>query len=229
MKTSCKSLLPKNLQRRDALNFEDFNIKPRSSKGLRRLIILVFITLSLLGYQPYTGFPPIKQSKALAFTLDTQIQKIEADSIPVFELPHPGYISTRFSRWHPGIDLASGLGMPVHPIVEGIVKEVNFGFLGYGNHVVISHQRGFQSLYGHMGRIYVKKDQIVTTTDTLGTVGLTGFTSGPHTHLEIQRDGVYIDPLTLLPLIQDYPSEEFLKPFDGKEQKESKSLKPDFK
>lgn len=230
MKKLHLSLLPRNFQRGVALHFEGSNIKPRFTRGLRRLIILIFITLSLLGYQPDIAFPPLKQSSALALDSEAQVQEVESDSVPVFSLPHTGYISTRFSRWHPGVDIASGLGMPIHPVTDGVVKEVILGFLGYGNHVVISHQKGFQSLYGHMGRVYVKKDQLVTPADTLGTVGLTGFTSGPHTHLEVQKNGGYIDPLNILPPIQDYPIEEYLKPYGGgTEQKLNKSLKPDFK
>ena len=180
-----------------------------------------------MGYQPVLSFPPITQNAARA--ADEQIQRIESASLPKIQLPHPGYLSGRYSRWHPGIDLATGLGMPIHPIAEGIVEEVNFGIFGYGNDVVVSHPKGLKSLYGHMGRIYMKKGQAVTSQDTLGTVGLTGFTSGPHTHLEIYKDGKTINPLTVLPPVKDYPSEEFLKPVGGKEEtKLSKSLKPDF-
>lgn len=147
------------------------------------------------------NFPPVKQAQVLAAN-NEQRQEIIASSFPQpVTLPHPGYLSTRFSRWHPGVDIATGLGMPVHPITTGVVEEVNFGFWGYGNHVIISHAGGFKSLYGHMGKIYVKKGQEVTSSSTLGEVGLSGQTSGPHTHLEITHQGDYIDPLTILPEI----------------------------
>ncbi|TSC66471.1 MAG: Peptidase M23 [Microgenomates group bacterium Gr01-1014_80] len=221
-----KSLLPKELQRRVALNSVASNNKPRLvplSRNFSRLPILFLLILNLLGYQPVLSFPPIIQNAARAS--DEQTQKIEADFLPQIQLPHPGYLSTRFSRWHPGIDLATGLGMPVHPVAEGIIEEVNFGIFGYGNDVIVSHPKGLKSLYGHMGRIYVKKGQSITSQDTLGTVGLTGFTSGPHTHLEIYRDGKTINPLTVLPPVQDYPgdpSADGLNPVGGK------TLKPDF-
>lgn len=233
MKTLLLSLLPKKLQRGVALNFEVFNIKPRlvlkGLKDFQRLIILATLTLTLLGYQPALNFPPIRQAKVSALTTETQIQEIQSDNMPEFALPHPGYVSTRFNAWHPGVDLATGLGMPIHPIADGVVEEVNFGVFGYGNHVILSHPKNFQSLYGHMGRVFVKKGQIVSKSDYLGTVGLTGFTSGPHTHLEVQKNGAYIDPLKILPPVQDYPSEEYLTPYKGNELGESKSLKPDFK
>ncbi len=179
-------------------------------------LVPVFLALFfLLGYQPTLNFPPIKTSFVLA---EGNLQKTEIISgvMPMIQLPHPGYLSTRFSTYHPGVDIATGLGMPIHPIADGRVEETNHGFFGYGNNVVVSHINGLKSLYGHMDRIYVKTGQEVKSGDSLGTVGLTGRTSGPHTHLEITKDSKYIDPLTILPSLQDYPSKEYWKPYGGK-------------
>lgn len=136
----------------------------------------------------------------LVFAEDTQKPEVLSSSFskPV-SLPHPGYLTTKFSSYHPGIDIAAGLGMPIRPIMPGIVEEVNFGFIGYGNHVIIAHTQGFKSLYAHMGRVFVKKGQTVDQNTMLGDVGLTGSTTGPHTHLEITKNDAHIDPLTLLP------------------------------
>lgn len=120
-------------------------------------------------------------------------------------LPHPGYLSTRFSSYHPGIDIATGLGMPIHPITDGEVTEAGRDFWGLGNFVVVDHQNGFKSKYAHMGKIYVKVGDKVTRENTLGEVGLTGHTSGPHTHLEVTRNGNFVDPEALLPEIPNMP------------------------
>ncbi|OGE38692.1 hypothetical protein A3F00_03425 [Candidatus Daviesbacteria bacterium RIFCSPHIGHO2_12_FULL_37_11] len=234
-----KSLLSKKFQRGVALNSEDSNIKPRlipdfarDPKRLKntgqKYLILALIALSFLGYQPSIQFPHVKQS--ISFAQEDQTQTIKSDTLPQLQLPHPGYLSTRFSRFHPGVDIATGLGMPIHPVTEGEVAEVNYGIFGYGNHVIIVHAYGLKSLYGHMGRVYAVKGQTVSTEDTLGTVGMTGFTSGPHTHLEIIRNGTPMNPQTLLPPLQNYPSEEYLKPYGGNVEIKnlSKSLKPDF-
>lgn len=172
-------------------------------------VILFFFS----GYYPIIDFPPARLASASAQDQNLQIQKDEiiASSFPQpIQLPHPGYLSNRFSRWHPGIDIATGLGMPVHPITSGVVEEVIFGFWGYGNHILVSHTNGFTSLYGHLGRIFAKKGQEVSTDSILGEVGMTGFSSGPHTHLEIIRNGKYIDPQLLLPEISDIPKLEYL-------------------
>lgn len=213
MKSYLKSLLPKKVSYRDALIRNLLNIKPRFYfKSFGRLKIFI-LALLLLGYQPLLAIPPVSQNLVLA--QNTQTQDIKAGELPPMSLPHPGYLSSRFSSWHPGIDLASGLGMPIHPISDGIVSGVNFSFWGLGNHVIITHSNGYKSIYGHMGKVYVKKTQPVTKSNTLGKVGLSGWTSGPHTHLEIYKDDKAINPLTILPAIQDYPSEEFLRPVGG--------------
>lgn len=179
-----------------------------------RWVFLLALVMFLSGYYPVLDFPPIRQSKALAqgsprFAGEAglqQSQEILAQSFPLpLSLPHQGYLSTKFSRWHPGVDIAANLGLSVHPITSGAVEAVNHGFWGLGNNVTVTHPNGFKSTYGHMGKIFVKAGQEVTSESSLGEVGLTGFTSGPHTHLEIQKDGKFINPLDLLPEIPDMP------------------------
>lgn len=172
------------------------------------------LILSLLGYQPILGFPPIQKKVgtvlAADFSTNTQINSLHA---PIsFDLPHPGYISTHFSAWHPGIDIAMGLGTPVHPVAEGTVSEVTYGFFGLGHMVVVTHPDGYKSTYGHLGRIFIKAGDSVSKNSILGEIGLTGHTSGPHTHLEVTRDDRYIDPETLLPHLKDYPEAQYINP-----------------
>lgn len=147
----------------------------------------------LLGYSPAYAQSGVKQEIiASSFTK------------PVI-LPHTGYLSSKFSNYHPGVDIAIGQGMPIHSINPGIVEDVVYSFFGYGNHVTINHENGFKALYAHMGRVYVKKGDRVTSENIIGEVGTTGKTSGPHTHLEITKNGNYIDPMTLLPSIDNLP------------------------
>lgn len=169
--------------------------------------VLVFLS----GYQPFFGSLPIRHSVARAQNL--QEQTITADSLPfAFKLPHPGYISTRFSPFHPAIDIAAGLGMPVHPVTGGVVQDAGFNLWGLGLTVSVDHGQGFKSLYAHLGKVYVKTGQKVSIDDTLGEVGLTGHTSGPHTHLEIFKDEISINPQPLLPTLEDISRAWALKP-----------------
>lgn len=210
MKKQKRNRLSRKVSDGVAPTFKLSKIKPRfllsRVEGFSRLTIISLLLIFLSGYYPVWSFPPIKPSFVRA---DSQQQTVEiiASSFPQpVVLPHPGYLSASFSRWHPGVDIATGLGMPIHPITEGLVEEVNYGFWGYGNHVIISHDNGFKSLYAHMGKIYTKQGQQVTSENIIGEVGLTGHTSGPHTHLEILKDGNYIDPLTILPEVPTMPA-----------------------
>lgn len=239
MKRHVKSLLPKKAYDRVALKYKLLNIEPRLKKGLRRLTnisskitLTALVAAYLMGYYPALSIPPVKQAAVSANTHEQRQEVIAASFSKPLLPPHPGYISTRFSRWHPGIDIATGLGMPIHPITDGVVEQVTFGFWGLGTHVIIDHQNGFTSLYAHMGRVFVKAGQPVTGQSILGEVGMTGHTSGPHTHLEITKDGVEINPEALLPKLPDYPSADLLS-YSGAEPQQKKpelhkTLKPDF-
>ena len=176
---------------------------------MRRFIVSVlslYIFLTLLGYYPSFSIPPIKRSFAYANEL-VEIGEIipQSFSKPLI-LPHPGYLSTKFSNYHPAIDIAIGLGMPIHPVIDGVVSDTGFDIFGLGNFVEITHEKGFKSKYAHMGKVYAKKGTKVTSENIIGEVGLTGYTSGPHTHLEITLNGEFIDPLKILPELSDKPS-----------------------
>ncbi len=180
-----------------------------------RLSFKIFLGVALFAffsnYQPALKFPPIQKNHVLAQTL--QSQSIQAESLPFAPaLPHPGYLSTKYSNFHPGVDIATGLGMPIHPIAKGKVVDSGFNFWGLGLTVSIEHENGYRSLYAHMGKTFVIAGTQVNPEDTIGEVGLTGYTSGPHTHLEITKEGKTIDPLALLPKIDDMPKLEYLTP-----------------
>ncbi len=176
------------------------------------LFLVIFIFFTFLGYYPTFGIPPVKESVVTAQSTQEQRSEIISSSFSKpLVLPHPGYLSTRFSNYHPGIDIAAGLGMPIHPIIDGVVEQIGHDIFGLGNYVVVSHENGFKSTYGHMGKIYVKAGSRITSENTLGEVGLTGHTSGPHTHLEITLNGTLIDPQKLLPEIPDMLKGEIKK------------------
>lgn len=166
------------------------------------LVIFLGIFLNFLGYYPAFAIPPIKKSTVQAQVRQQRGEIIAASFSKPLILPHPGYLSTKFSNWHPGIDIASGLGMPIHPIIDGLVIEAGRDLFGLGNYVVVTHEKNLKSKYTHMGRIYVKENQAVTSENMLGEVGVTGRTSGPHTHLEITLNGEFIDPEKILPEIK---------------------------
>ncbi|MCS5734564.1 M23 family metallopeptidase [Herbiconiux sp. CPCC 203386] len=102
---------------------------------------------------------------------------------------------------HKGVDFAPGQGTPIQSIADGVVSSVQpYDNSGLGVHVIIDHIVNGQkvsSVYGHMltGSIQVEEGQVVKVAQTIGLVGNTGASTGPHLHLEIRLDGVTaVDP-----------------------------------
>lgn len=107
-------------------------------------------------------------------------------------------ISQGYKLFHRAIDFRAPTGTPIYPIANGIVKQVSFGHLGYGNYLTIAHGSEFDSLYAHCAKILVRENQEVKKDTVIGTVGSTGLSSGPHLHLETHDHGQPFNPLTIL-------------------------------
>lgn len=206
MKKQYQNFLPKAFFERVALNQKLLKISPKFPGWFRRLTAISLFIFALSGYYPDFSISPVLISDAKAQGLEQRGEILASSFSEALNLPHPGYLSTRFSSYHPGIDIAAGLGMPIRPIIKGVVEKTGRDFFGLGNYVLVAHEKGFKSIYAHMGKIFVRAEQAVSSETTLGEVGLTGRTSGPHTHLEITQDGKYIDPLLLLPQIPNMPA-----------------------
>jgi murein DD-endopeptidase MepM/ murein hydrolase activator NlpD len=104
-----------------------------------------------------------------------------------------------FKFYHPGIDLDGVTGDIVRPIMAGVVEAVDYSKFGYGNAILLNHGNGTTSLYAHLSKIFVKKDQEVDLNTTIGLVGATGRAYGDHLHLETRQNSVAFNPLTILP------------------------------
>jgi len=98
---------------------------------------------------------------------------------------------------HDGIDIAARTGTPIHPYLPGRV--VFSGWKeGYGQAVVVRHQEGLETVYGHTYRNLVREGQKVDRDTAIGLVGSTGRATGPHLHFEVRRNGRSIDPVHVL-------------------------------
>ena len=98
-------------------------------------------------------------------------------------------------KLHTGLDFAAPLGTPIYATGDGRVSESGFESDGYGNHVVIDHGYGYQTLYGHMIKIKVRPGERVKRGQVIGWVGSTGKSTGPHCHYEVIKNGNKIDPV----------------------------------
>lgn len=99
----------------------------------------------------------------------------------------------RSYEFHSGIDFKGDIGDPVEATGDGIVEKADY-HNGYGKCVMIRHEHGYLSLYGHLSEINVTVGQKVKSGDVIGLVGNTGRSTGPHLHYEIRKNGTDINP-----------------------------------
>jgi murein DD-endopeptidase MepM/ murein hydrolase activator NlpD len=98
-------------------------------------------------------------------------------------------------KMHKGLDFTAPQGTPVYATGNGTVTEASFSAGGFGNHVIINHGYGYETLYGHMVRMKVREGQKVKRGELIGWVGSTGKSTGPHCHYEVHVNGVEVDPV----------------------------------
>lgn len=98
-------------------------------------------------------------------------------------------------KMHAGLDFTAPLGTPVYATANGIVKIAGNRGDGYGNHVVINHGYGYETLYGHMFRVKARNGQRVKRGAIIGYVGSTGKSTGPHLHYEVHKNERPLDPV----------------------------------
>lgn len=115
-----------------------------------------------------------------------------------FIWPTSGRITQRYVWYHRGVDIANSASPAVVAAAPGRVSAVIYSRYGYGNHVVVDHGDGYQTLYAHLSRMYVQVNQQVSSGQALGQMGSTGRSTGIHLHFEVIRNGVKIDPLSVL-------------------------------
>ena len=98
-------------------------------------------------------------------------------------------------KMHKGLDFAAPQGTPIYATGNGIVTTSIGSAGGFGNHVVINHGYGYETLYGHMVRIKVQSGQKIKRGEVIGWVGSTGKSTGPHCHYEVHINGQEVDPV----------------------------------
>lgn len=105
---------------------------------------------------------------------------------------HPIYKTPEF---HPGMDFAAEQGTPIYATGDGVVETADANAQGYGNHVVLNHGFGYQTLYGHMSKIAVRVGKQIKRGELVGYVGSTGLSTAPHIHYEVIKNGEKVNPI----------------------------------
>ncbi|MGI5828154.1 MAG: M23 family metallopeptidase [Patescibacteria group bacterium] len=114
-----------------------------------------------------------------------------------FGVPVAGYVSQGYSWYHPGIDIAGNENAVISPIAPGRVVQIEYSRFGYGINVMVDHGDSMLSRYAHMKKVAVSLNQEVGKDTVLGYVGSTGWSTGPHLHLEVYQSDRTINPLTV--------------------------------
>ncbi|MFI1772067.1 M23 family metallopeptidase [Thalassobellus citreus] len=100
---------------------------------------------------------------------------------------------TRKMHW--GMDFTAPRGTPVYATGDGVIIRADSGSSGYGKHIRIDHGFGYVSLYAHLYKYNVRKNQKVRRGDLIGFVGSTGRSEAPHCHYEVFKDKQRINPI----------------------------------
>jgi len=117
---------------------------------------------------------------------------------------HPIY---KVRKLHTGTDFSAPTGTPIYATGDGKVSTYKRSRAGYGNHIVIDHGYGYQTLYAHMSKVDVKRGQKVKRGDVIGYIGSSGRSTAPHLHYEVIKDGRKINPINYF--FNDLSPEEY--------------------
>lgn len=97
-------------------------------------------------------------------------------------------------KFHYGVDFSAPKGTPIYATGNGTIKKTKKSRRGFGNHLIIDHGYGYESLYAHMQKYIVRKGQKVKRGDLIGYVGNSGKSTAPHLHYEVHKDGRKVNP-----------------------------------
>ena len=129
-----------------------------------------------------------------------RIKAATLDGVYFAVKPVTGNITSRYgatedirSHAHSGLDIAAPAGTDIVAAADGTVTFSGI-YGGYGNLIIITHENGIQSYYGHCSKLYANVGDVVNAGDLIAAVGMTGTATGNHLHFEIRKNGTTINP-----------------------------------
>ena len=128
-----------------------------------------------------------------------------------FHMPTPSTKITspfgpRWRRMHNGLDLKVNIGDTIVAAFDGKVRIVKYERRGYGKYVVIRHDNGLETVYGHLSKQLVEENQLVKAGEVIGLGGNTGRSTGSHLHFETRFLGIAINPIYMF----DFPKQDIV-------------------
>lgn len=166
---------------------------------LRRLVGVQFasmaLAVSVVSY-PTRAFDYHFSSGAEIMPEPAGVVTTTTASTFAFPLESTLGMSQGYHGLHPGIDLRAPRGTAVLSMAEGTITQIEKIWGGYGHYVRIAHKGTLSSLYAHLDEARVVVGQKVRSGEIVGTVGMTGWTTGPHLHLEVTLGERAVNPLS---------------------------------
>jgi murein DD-endopeptidase MepM/ murein hydrolase activator NlpD len=150
-----------------------------------------------LNLPPPPAHPVIAQSIEFGLSWPVPHPRITQGFGPSPLLIEPPY--GPYAHFHTGIDLGDRSGTPILAAAGGVVSISATNPGGYGNYVIVTHDQGFATLYGHLQASLVKAGDMVIQGQQIALMGSTGLSTGPHLHFELRLNGQPRDPSLYLP------------------------------
>jgi murein DD-endopeptidase MepM/ murein hydrolase activator NlpD len=177
-----------------------------------KLILYALVIAALTSFEDKETYIPYKYTEIETIYKDTIIRDtVLLNTIPFIyplkETDITGSLSPFGMRLHPilkrrkmhsGIDIGADKGTPIYSSGYGKVIRIEKKRTGYGNNIIIEHNKEYQSLYAHLKDIKIKIDDSVTPETVIGTVGKSGQADGYHLHYEIIKNNKKVNPINYL-------------------------------
>ena len=157
----------------------------------------------------------LKEAQPKIIYIGTRIpteEEMRTTATGTFIMPYNNYLSSSYGirnvkefgtrEFHNAWDIPGPYGANILASDGGIVSHVGYTS-GYGNHVIIDHENGYETVYAHLSRATVKKGQRVGQKEVIGKMGASGRVTGVHVHFEIRKDGTSIDPELFLGKVEE--------------------------
>ena len=174
----------------------------RKLKAIDSVALIRQINAEMAAYPAYNLYPTWENTRVHAFGKDVVIPDTFRIDMTGFAMPTTNTkITSKFGprrrRMHNGIDVKVYIGDTIRAAFSGKVRMVKYERRGYGKYVVIRHDNGLETIYGHLSKQMVKEDQYVEAGDVIGLGGNTGRSTGSHLHFETRFLGQAINPALL--------------------------------
>lgn len=183
----------------------------RKLKSVDSLALQKQIRAEQSAYPALSLYPNWNNQYAHAYGKDAIIPDSYTIDLTGFHMPTPSTRITspfgpRWRRMHNGLDIKVNIGDTIVAAFDGKVRVVKYERRGYGNYIVIRHDNGLETVYGHLSKQLVEPNQLVKAGEPIGLGGNTGRSTGSHLHFETRFLGIAINPAYMF----DFPKQDIV-------------------